>query len=498
MEHRHMKHLYACIAGVALGLAPRLLPAAGTGGLEVRAYVNDSCIVADEPYFMPDTKVSSDQKARALPLLGIVVGKIAELLIKYVVGHATEHILTAGGRKDTYYGVTREMNLFRAEVDPVPAARLNSRLGCMTVVAAKRYQPDSANCTDAYLPREIAAESVALPESEWKTTRSDESVENKLRRANICIDGQANAVYEARFEFSEDGTAYRLRDAGYRINTLLTAPARGTTRSVFYTVEIATPGQKHDAEDVISTAWVNLGTVNAGTQRDALATDNPTWLHVPPMSAEARRAYEESTRTQHEVAGEVAAAQRSISRNRRVADELQRRISLAPPEMAAPLAQEKQKVEVQIQVLESELQVSSAEYAALPRRQLEFMPVSIRVGITESRSEKAALLALAKVVDETGGVVASMGGDLTAGLVNNRRSIDPVAAPGGGIAKSSRAATDPGVQLESARALYYDKLVDYKAAVAAGRGEAVAREQLSDARVSYNSARRGVGLEALP
>ena len=44
-----MKQLFACVAGVALGLAPRLLPAAGAGGVEVRAYVNDSCIVADEP-----------------------------------------------------------------------------------------------------------------------------------------------------------------------------------------------------------------------------------------------------------------------------------------------------------------------------------------------------------------------------------------------------------------------------------------------------------------
>ncbi len=498
-----MKQLFACVAGVALGLAPRLLPAASAGDVGVRAYVNDSCIVADEPYFVPESAVDGEQKARALPLLGIVVGKAAELLIKYLVGHATDSIRTAGGRRDTYYGVTRQMNLFRAEVDPAPAARLNSRLGCMTVVAAKKYQPDDTDCTAGYLPRELAADAVRLPESEWRTSRSDDSVENKLRRANICLDGQANAVYEARFEFSEDGTAYRLRDAGYRINTLLTAPARGTTRSVFYTVEISTPGQKQNQEDVISTAWVNLGSVNADTQRDAPAADNPSWLHVPAMSAEARHAFEAGTLAHQELAGEIAAARRSISRNRRVVEELQRRIGAATPQMAAALSQEKDSVEVRNQILDAQLQAGIAEYAALPRRKLEFMPVSIRVGITESRTEKAAVLALATVVNQTGDIVASMGGNMTAGLVTRRKSIDPVAAApaadgqaGGGIRR--RDVADPGEQLEAARAAYYDRLVDYKAATAAGGGDAGVSEQLADAKLQYNRARRSIGLEALP
>ena len=401
------------------------------------------------------------------------------------------------------------MNLFRAEVDPEPAAKLNSRIGCMTIVAAKKYQPDAADCTAAYLPRELAADAVKLPESEWHTTRSDDSVENTLRRANICLDGPADAVYEARFEFSEDGTAYRLHDAGYHVNALQTAP-RGTPRSVFYTIEIAAPGQKQGEESVISTAWVNLGSISAGARRDAAAADSPAWLHVPPMTAEARRAFEQGTLVHHELAGEIAAARRAISRDRRVLEDLQRRIAAAPPDMAAALAQERQKVEVRIQVTEAEAQASAAEYAALPRRQLEFMPVSIRVGITESRSEKAALLALATVVNEAGGVVASMGGDLTAGLVS-RRSVDPAApaAPAGraggggavaaaGVVPAAAAGTPAAAtHLEAARAAYYDRLVAFKAA-AAGGGDARAGELLADAKLQYNSARREAGLELLP
>jgi hypothetical protein len=490
-----MKQLYACLAGVALGLVPPLLLADSVKGVEVRAYMNDTCVVADEPYFLSEGAVTGEQRARALPLLGIVVGKVTELLINYGIGHASSRIQNAAVRKDTYYGATREMNLFRADLNPAPALRLNSRLGCLTIVSAKQFQPDGAACSTGYIPREIARETVSLPESEWKTTRSDDSVENKLRRANICVDAQAGAVYEARFEFSEDGTAYRVRDAGYRINSLLTAPSKGATRSVFYTLEIAAPGQKHDQQDVISTAWVNIGAVKAGTQSDAPAGDTQSWLQVPAMSADARRAYDEQTRAYQELAGEIEAARRSISRHRRVVDELERRIAVAgKADMVTALRKEKRKVEVQIQVLHSELQVCTAEYAALPRKSLEFMPVSIRVGVTESRSEKASLLALSTVANQVGSAVASMGGSLSASLVS--KSIDPLGASASPSSGSARPA-EPAAQLEAARATYYDRLVEYKAAEATG-GESPIAEPLADAKLLYNRARRNAGLQALP
>jgi hypothetical protein len=162
--------------------------------------------------------------------------------------------------------------------------------------------------------------------------------------------------------------------------------------------------------------------------------------------------------------------------------------------MGAALRKEKAKVEVQIQVLESQQQASTAEYAALPRKSLEFMPVSIQVGVTESRSEKASLLALANVVNQVGGAVASMGGTLSSGLVS--KSVDPASPSASPPAAASRAA-DPGARLESARAAYYDRLVDFQAAKAAG-GDSPAVERLSDARLLYNRARREVGLEPLP
>ena len=63
----------------------------------------------------------------------------------------------------------------------------------MTIVAAA-FKPDAADCAAAYVPKELAKDSVGLPQSEWKTSRTDESIENQLRRGNICVAGNAKAA----------------------------------------------------------------------------------------------------------------------------------------------------------------------------------------------------------------------------------------------------------------------------------------------------------------
>ncbi len=102
-----------------------------------------------------------------------------------------------------------------------------------------------------------------LPQKDWKTSRTDDSIENQLRRANVCVDGNARAVYEGRFEFSKDGTTYRLKSAGYRIDSLLTTQEKGASRTVLYTLKITQPGAT-DQQEALSSAWVDLGTVARG------------------------------------------------------------------------------------------------------------------------------------------------------------------------------------------------------------------------------------------
>ena len=269
------------------------------------------------------------------------------MLINHIVSGSSAHIKADAARKDTRYAMTREMNLYRAEFQPEPVVRLNARIGCMTIVAA-RFMPPTADCTAAYVPKQLTRETMKLPESEWKASRTDDSVENQLRRANVCVDGKARSVYEARFEFSQDGTAYRLRNAGYQIESLLTTQDKAATRSAFYTLEISQPG-KTDQRETLSTAVVKLGTVSAGAHSAGSATDSPPWLNVPALSTEARRAYDDKTRVHQQVMGEIDALKRALTRNQRVLAGLDQRIAEASADVAGGLREERTKIAVQIQ-----------------------------------------------------------------------------------------------------------------------------------------------------
>ena len=233
--------------------------------VDLRAYVDDACIIADEPYFLPVTgkDVRSIHGKILCRLLGLVVGKLAELFINHEIQASAARMKTGGVRKDTRYAVAKQMNLYRADFQPAPTVGINAKLGCMTIVAAS-FKPEPADCTAEYAPKELSHETRDLPQSEWKTSRTDNSIENQLRRANVCVDGNAKAVYEARFEFSKDGTAYRLKDAGYRIESLLTTADKAAARSTLYTLKISTPGAT-DQQEILSSAWVSIGTVTAGS-----------------------------------------------------------------------------------------------------------------------------------------------------------------------------------------------------------------------------------------
>jgi hypothetical protein len=458
---------------------------AGANDPDIHAYVNDSCIIADEPYLLPPPQPgdSADQTTARFLLLGLVVGKLTEMFINHMVSASSGHVKAGATRKDTRYAMSKEMNLYRADFQPEPALRLNAKLGCMTVVAAK-FKPDSTDCSADYVPKTLTRDTMKLPESQWMSTRTDDSVENQLRRANICVDGKARAVYEARFEFSEDGTAYRLKNAGYRIDSLLTTQDKGATRSTFYTLMISQPSTTEQRE-TLSTAWVRLGTVSAGAHAAASDRDSPPWLKVPALTTEARRAYEQKTNVHQQVMGEIDALKRALTRNQRELAALDQRIAAASGDVAAGLSQERTRVAVQIQTQQAELEATNAEYQDLPHTPLEFMPVTIEVAVTESESEKSALLTLASIIDSAGGQLASAGATASAGLFS--RSLDP---------GEHSVPPDPAAELASTRARYFDALVAVQTGGAATAGED-AKRNLADARVKYNDARRALGLELI-
>jgi hypothetical protein len=454
----------------------------------VRAYVNDSCIVADEPFFLPapPPKDGADQAtAKFLPLLGLVVGKLAELFINKEIQSSANRYKAGVARKDTRYSVVKQMNLYRAGFEPAPLLEINASLGCMTVVAAG-FKPDAADCTAAYVPKELAKESVGLPQSEWKTSRTDDSIENQLRRADICIDGKVHAVYEARFEFSADGTAYRLKDAGYRIDSLLTTDKPGAVRTTLYTLKISNPSTT-DQQDVLSSAWVNIGAVKAGSRSLGSGGDAAPWLKVPPLSIEARRNFDEKTKVQQQVTGEIEALQRALTRNQRQLAGLDQRIAKASPDLLDGLKQERTRIAVQNQSQSAELDARRAEYQDLPRTPLEFMPVAIEVAVTETESEKKAQVALAELVGSNSDLVASAVGNAATGLLTKSiSSSDLKVEPDG---------AEAGAALEQSRAAYYDALIAARTGASSNKPE-LERRAASE-KDKYNQARRLAGLEQL-
>jgi hypothetical protein len=452
--------------------------------VDVRAYVNDTCIVADEPFFLP---LSGDQAtAKFLPLIGLIVGKLAELFINHELQASADRIKSGAARKDTRYAVTRQMNLYRAEFQPAPTLRINSKLGCMTIVAAS-FKPEPADCTAEYLPKELSRETRDLPQSEWKTSRTDDSIANQLRRANVCVNGNAKAVYEARFEFSADGTAYRLKDAGYRIESLLTTPDKGAARTTLYTLKISNPGAT-DQQEVLSSAWVNIGMVSAGSHASGAKGDAAPWLRVPPMSVEARRIYEDKTKAHQEVTGEIEALKRAQTRNQRILESMDQRIAAADAATAAGLRLERTRIAVQNQTQGAELDARNAEYLDLPRTPMEFMPVTIEVAVTESESEKKAQLAMADIIGKNSDVVGSAIGTSTTTLLS--RSL-----PSRDI-KTEPDSADPAHALEQARARYFDALIEVQSSASGGAG-ADSQRNLALMKERYNEARRSQGLEPL-
>ena len=478
---------------IALSLA--LLPpcgaqAAARAPVELRAYVNDSCIVADEPFFLPASAAAPGDQAKFLPLLGLVIGKLAELFINHEIQASAARMKAHAARKDTHYAVSRHMNLYRVQFQPAPELGINAHLGCMTIVAAT-FKPEPAHCTAEYQPKSLARDSLALPEKDWKTSRTDASVENQLRRADVCVDGSAAAVYEAHFEFSADGTAYRLKDAGFQIASLLTTQDKDARRTTIYSLKIEAPGATEEPE-ILSSAWVNIGSVAAGAHSTGGATDAAPWLQVPPLSIEARRIFDEKTRVHQEVMGEIGALQRAVTRNQRQLTGLDQRIAGADAALLDGLKQERTRIAVQIQAQSAELDARTAEYQDLPRAPLEFMPVTIEVAVTESESEKTARLALADVIGKNSGSVASAVGGATAGLFSKAVEV--------GDLKTGEDA-EPATELARTRDQYFDAVVDARDEdfdTNAGRADAAGlQNRVGVAKARYNEARRAAGLEPL-
>ncbi len=361
-------------------------------------FANDSCIVSDEPFLLP--RLADGSNVRFMSLLGAIATKVTATILTGVVQGAMSSVSEAAARRETTYASATDFNFYSADLSQSLDVSVNSRFSCITAVAGQ-FEANSVDCTAEYVPKEVALESLDLPKSQWQSTRKDNSLANILKRANVCMSGAPKSVFEARMVLSADRSAYRLENAGYWIDSLISTDSRRARKHLMYTLEILEPNDGGE-EIVLSTAWVNVGAVKAGSMApEGGAISQSDWLRVPPMSQSAQAALDSDTAVHRDVLGHIDVLERDVARDNELLRGLAARAASSSADVRARLEQEMTNVKVRIATAEAMLDARRAEYANLPRPKLMFMPTTLRFGVTESRSEKRALRSLKVILNAT-------------------------------------------------------------------------------------------------
>ena len=151
----------------------------------------------------------------------------------------------------------------------------------------------------------------------------------------------------------------------------------------------------------LATSWINYGELTAGSRvSSATDTNLSSWTKLPQISSSASRAYKEKTRLRSAALGEVESLQRLVARQSHQVTALADQLATAPPALRSGLQKEIDKLKVKIAVNEAARESWQAEYRDLPGGEYQYMPVTLRVTMTETKSEQRALLLLADLLDE--------------------------------------------------------------------------------------------------
>lgn len=475
----------ALVTALTMSAALDIRPAAAGNlppGVEIRAFLNDTCIVSDEPYYLPPFEDGQVEKAFELP--GIVIGKAAYALLNSIVKITASALENLSGQKDLHYVAAYDFDLYHVSFDESPSYLLNDRLSCVTVVAAG-FEPMGADCMHRYIPKQVQATDTPDDDLGARVVREDPSVENILRRANVCVEGKSHSVYEGRLNFSEDGTAFKIESAGLWINSLLSTKSRRADRSVIYMFDISEPGLDAKAQTLLSAA-VPIGSIRAGTTiEDGSLTAESDWLHVPQMSRQSALAYERDTAIHQDVYTEIQSLERSVKHNSRLMEGLKSRLDGASENVRQTMQREIDSLEYKVLHMESLLDARRAEYDELPRQERYYMPVTIGVGVIESRSEKRALATLSSFLEEHRTKIAGTAAD----AIGIERSLDSQGSSVGATQDS---------QLQRARTSYFDARVAVEEAKATGSEDlGNLEERLSQAKDAYNNARENAGIPTI-
>ena len=265
------------------------------------------------------------------------------------------------------------------------------------------------------------------------------------------------------------------------VNAHLGTKSRKAKRTVIYTFDISEPATGSGPRTLAAVS-VPVGVVTPGTEiEDESQLGRSEWISVPDISANAARAYERDNALHKDLYAELQALERSVKRNQRVLEGMEARMSDASDDAQEKMKSRMANLEYRVLHMESMLDARRLEYDELPKPTRYYMPVTIGVGLIESRSERRALATLGAFLEdhrvEIVDKAESMAFERSADLLDSDSST---------------------LSLEQARERYYDAVIAVEEARSVEDSDIEAAEDdLVMARNTYNELRLQAEIPAI-
>jgi hypothetical protein len=240
-------------------------------------------------------------------------------------------------------------------------------------------------------------------------------------------------------------------------------------------MEVVEPSPDGDGR-VMTMALIDLGEVSAGASSLGDIALSSDWLSVPQTPTAVKQDFQSETAVHQEVFGKIAALERVVARDSRYLAGIEERTKTVEPEIRAALQDEMTTVQIRLVTSESMLEALRGEYRDLPDIDAQYLPVTIRFGITETRSESKAMKQIAAAIEANSEKLASS----AANMIGVERSLDS------GFGDED---------LDSLRADYFDAVVarDIESPESTAAAEKL-QTDLDMAKQSYNVALIEAGL----
>lgn len=365
-------------------------PVRAVDKVETRVFLNDSCIIADEPVV-----VAGYDTSKGLFSAGIVAS-VAQTIVGSVVRSFAGAIRSSGRGKNHVYEAEQDIYLYQADFAKSPNAELNTRLSCVTIVSGA-FDGEDSDCTAEYNPATLTmgeASAAAIDE-----LRARRSAANALRRANVCLETEPHYVFESRMELAEDQSAFRMRSAGFEINRLHSARNDDDSRSLTSTFSFLEPSADGIGR-VVANTWIKYGTVTSGVKvSPAEDSEKSGWTRLPVMSGSVRKAYLADSAPYRSLTKNMTELEIAILRAVREQSALLAQAELENESVAADLRRSAGRLDTEIATQTAKLNALRTELDEMSNFSRDYMLVKFRVSVTESRSEEAMKLWLAEMIE---------------------------------------------------------------------------------------------------